>query len=205
MKKIIFALIAMFCILPFTVNAADKVKVYIFSKDGCSYCEKQISYLKGLEGYNKTFEIVDVQIYDSNWKQTSNYELAKKVISGLQAAGVSADELNLNGTPSVIISNIYAKTAYSANLEDVIKQAAEKGDKDLVGCYKAGKSDCTKDLEIATAKANDTTKTSATTSNESIKGVIAIVIIFSLTTMGINVAVTLYSKKQILTAVSKKK
>ena len=195
MKKVIFGFIAtILCVLPFTVNAAEKVKVYIFSKDGCTYCEKQNDYLKGLEGYNKTFEVVDIQIYDSNWKQTSNYELANKVVQGFNKTGISEDTLNLQGTPTVIISDVYAKTAYNANLESIINEVVKNGDKDIVGCYKDGKTDCLDHL--MTASSNVTCKT------EGVGGIIAMIIIFSLATLGISVAVSMYNKRQILEAIN---
>ena len=56
MKKIITFIVAFLLMVGF-VNAEGKVKVYMFEAGGCPYCEKEEEYLKGLEGYNKTFEL----------------------------------------------------------------------------------------------------------------------------------------------------
>ena len=45
------------------VSAKEKVKVYIFEAGGCPYCKLQEDYLKGLDSYNKKFEIVNKELY----------------------------------------------------------------------------------------------------------------------------------------------
>ena len=45
-------------------------------------------------------------------------------------------------TPLVIISDLYAASAYSEDLEQYINKAYEEGDKDVVGCYETGKLNC---------------------------------------------------------------
>ena len=58
MKNRILLLLTLVLFLPTLVNAKDKVKVYLFEAGGCPYCVKEEEYLKGLDGYDKTFTIV---------------------------------------------------------------------------------------------------------------------------------------------------
>ena len=59
MKKILLSLIvAVMVLLPMSVNAEGKVKVYIFEAGGCPYCEAEIEYLESLDSYGEKFEIV---------------------------------------------------------------------------------------------------------------------------------------------------
>ena len=95
MKKILFGLIALLCLLPMSASAADKVKVYIFTKDGCTYCEKEMEYLKGLEGYNKTFEVIEYEMYDASWNTSTYYNLGKTVAEGLQKILIVRDSIIL--------------------------------------------------------------------------------------------------------------
>ena len=58
-KKLLSVLFTLLILIPLGINAEEKekVKVYIFEAGGCPYCEAEVEYLKGLEGYNKTFTI----------------------------------------------------------------------------------------------------------------------------------------------------
>ena len=121
--------------------SGDKVKVYIFEAGGCPWCERQKEYLKGLESYGKKFVIVTKELYVDhiNWQEGKDYELGKKVAEAFNEAGFA--DATYNGTPLVIISDLYAASAYSESLEKYINQAYELKDKDIVSCL-AEKDDC---------------------------------------------------------------
>lgn len=143
MKKILKVLLVFILVFSFTAcgskkSNSDKVKVYIFYAGGCPYCEAQTEYLKGLEDYDKTFEIVEKELYVDhvNWEPGKDYDLGAKVATAFQEAGFT--DASYYGTPFVVISDIYAKAAYSTDLEDVIKQAYDEGDNDVVACYEKG-------------------------------------------------------------------
>ncbi len=167
-KSILLALLAAVMIVsPMgnrSVNAAEKVKVYIFEAGGCPYCEAQIEYLKKLDSYNKKFVIVEKELYVDHveWKEGKDYTLGKLVADAFQQAGFK--DASYQGTPFVVISDIYAATTYTESLSDYIEKAYKDGDKDVVGCFESGGSDC---LEGVTVTPIDNTNTTGSTENES--------------------------------------
>ncbi len=144
MKKILVTILALFCFIPFVSAKKEPVKVYIFEAGGCPYCEAEIEYLKGLSSYEKEFVIVQKEAYVDHvdWAQGKDYELAKKVAEAFKAAGFQ--DATYQATPFVVISDVYAAAAYNTNLEDTIKEAYKKGDKDIVTCIENEKTNCLK-------------------------------------------------------------
>ncbi len=142
MKKFKLLLLLTLVIVPNLVMAKDKVKVYIFEAGGCPYCEAEREYLEKLDGYNKTFEIVGKELYVDHvdWAEGKDYELGVRVAIAFQNAGF--EDASYLGTPLVIISDTYAMAAYNTDLEKVIEEAYEVGDKDIVSCIADGKTDC---------------------------------------------------------------
>ena len=183
MKKII-TFIAAFLLMVGFVNAEGKVKVYMFEAGGCPYCEKEEEYLKGLEGYNKTFELIKKELYVDHveWKQGKDYELGKKVAEAFNEAGF--EDASYEGTPFVVISDLYASASYSTDLESIINQAYEEGDKDAVSCIANNGTNC-----IRSNKAD----TSNTKNSESSAGMV-IAIIGGVALVG--VVVYLLTKKE---------
>jgi hypothetical protein len=154
-KRILFVFLFAFLILGVSkVEAKGKVKVYIFEAGGCPYCEAEIEYLKGLDSYNKKFEIVKKELYVDHidWQPGKDYELGKKVADSFNAVGFT--NATYQATPFVVISDLYAVSSYTESLENVINQAYEEGDKDIVSCIEKGNTDC-----LAHIKVEDTTET----------------------------------------------
>lgn len=156
-KKLLSVLFTLLLLIPLGINAEEKekVKVYIFEAGGCPYCEAEVEYLKGLEGYNKTFtiEIKELYIDHVDWKPGKDYDLGVKVANGFLNVGFT--DASYQGTPFVVISDLYAASAYSTSLESVINEAYEKGDKDIVSCYADGKEDCLNHLAKEYNKVTD--------------------------------------------------
>ena len=152
-KKLLSVLFTLLLLIPLGINA--EVKVYIFEAGGCPYCEAEVEYLKGLEGYNKTFtiEIKELYVDHVDWKPGKDYDLGVKVANGFLNAGFT--DASYQGTPFVVISDLYAASAYSTSLESVINEAYEKGDKDIVSCYADGKEDCLNHLAKEDNKVTD--------------------------------------------------
>ena len=144
MKKIKVLLLIVFALMLFVpkVNAQEKVKVYLFEAGGCPWCEKETQYLEGLSGYNETFEVIHKELYvdHETWAQGADYELGFQVATLFNEAGF--EDASYQGTPFVVISDLYAAAAYSTSLESIINQAYEEGDKDVVGCVAAGGENC---------------------------------------------------------------
>ena len=141
MKKfltILFLALFMVC----KVNAEEKVKVYMFEAGGCPYCEQEEEYLKGLEGYGTKFELIKKELYVDHvdWEKGKDYELGKKVAETFADKGF--EDASYEGTPFVVISDLYAAASYNTELESFINAAYEEGDKDAVSCIKDGKEDC---------------------------------------------------------------
>ena len=156
-KKLLSVLFTLLLLIPLGINAEEKekVKVYIFEAGGCPYCEAEVEYLKGLEGYNKTFtiEIKELYVDHVDWKPGKDYDLGVKVANGFLNVGFT--DASYQGTPFVVISDLYAASAYSTSLESVINEAYEKGDKDIVSCYADGKEDCLNHLAKEDNKVTD--------------------------------------------------
>ncbi len=155
LKRFIFIIVLMLLVPILIIKAEDKkVKVYMFEAGGCPYCEEEEEYLKGLDSYDKKFELIKKELYVDHveWKKGKDYDLGVKVANEFNEAGF--ENATYQGTPFVVISDLYATTSYSDSLEDVINEAYEAGDKDIVGCYESGKSDCLDDLKKLNSKNN---------------------------------------------------
>ena len=141
MKKLLTIILSAILMIS-VVNAEGKVKVYLFEAGGCPYCEEEEKYLKGLDGYNKTFEIVKKELYVDHveWKEGKDYELGKKVAEAFNKAGF--EDASYTGTPFVVISDLYAAASYSTSLESLINAAYEEGDKDAVTCIQNNGENC---------------------------------------------------------------
>ena len=143
MKKLFLSLIiGIMVLLPVSVKADEKVKVYIFEAGGCPYCELEEEYLEGLDSYGEKFEIIKKELYIDHidWEQGKDYELGYRVATAFNQAGF--ENASYQGTPFVVISDLYAAAAYSQNLETVINTAYEQGDKDVVSCIAEGRENC---------------------------------------------------------------
>lgn len=139
-KKIllcVFLLMSIFCLN--VVKAKDKVKVYIFEAGGCPWCEREIEYLKGLDSYGEKFEIVTKELYvdHETWAHGKDYDLGVKVANYFTSKGF--ENASAQGTPFVVISDVYAATTYNTDLENVIDEAYDKGDQDIVATFEEGK------------------------------------------------------------------
>lgn len=208
MKKILFSLLAVLLVLPIGVNAKEKVKVYMFEAGGCPYCEAQMKYLKGLEGYNKEFEVIQKEAYIDHveWKQGKDYDLAVKVSEAFMNKGFQ--NATYNATPFVIISNIYASAAYNTGLESVIKEAYEKGDEDIVKCIEDGKKDCTDKIpqqEGTTPSTDTTTDTTAKTSVDKEGNIIAVTLISAVIMTAVYLVKSTLDTNKIIEAVNSKR
>lgn len=144
MKKIFLGIVSFILAFSFNmiVKAEELVKVYVFEAGGCPYCEKEVEYLESLESYNKKFTIVRKELYIDHvdWEKGKDYDLGVKVANAFKNAGFK--DAKYNGTPFVVISDLYAATTYSTALESYINEAYETGDKDIVKCIEEGKDNC---------------------------------------------------------------
>ena len=159
MKKYLGILLCIL-LLPFTVNAKEKVKVYMFEAGGCPYCEQEETYLKGLDSYNEKFTLEKKELFEDHnfWKPGKDFYLGVKVANAFKAYdGTKFKDATYQGTPLIVISDLYAAAAYNPDLEKVIEEAYQKGDKDIVGCIADDKNDCLKgyDAKAATEEADE--------------------------------------------------
>ena len=139
MKKVLTVLICLLSILSVNVYAAKKktttkntlpavvegkepVKVYIFTKESCPFCEKAKTYINGLEEtYGKYYDVVVYEIYDSNWKVVNKqYEkLMQKVAEKLGS--------QVSGVPYIVIGDGFDANEWNdATTGDNVKAAILK-------------------------------------------------------------------------------
>ncbi len=142
MKKFLSVLLISLFFLPFVVKADELVKVYLFESGGCPYCEDEIEYLESLDSYNEKFTIVRKELYIDHvkWQAGKDYKLGVKTVLAFKDMGFN--NAAYNGTPFVVISDLYAATAFNSDLEKIILQAYDEKDKDVVGCIEQGNDDC---------------------------------------------------------------
>ena len=138
MKKILTVLICVLSVLSINVYAAKKnttkntlpavvegkepVKVYIFTKESCPFCEKAKTYINGLEEtYGKYFDVVIYEVYDSNWKVVNkHYEKLMVKLGELHNRQVS-------GVPYIVIGDSYDANEWNdATTGDAVKTAILK-------------------------------------------------------------------------------
>ena len=181
MKKILCTLVCLLTFFPMLVNAQEKVKVYVFEAGGCGYCEAQIEYLKGLDSYNEKFEIVEKELYVDNvkWEEGKDFDLGVKVVEAFNNAGYQ--DATYDGTPLVIISDIYAATTYTEDLEDYILYAYnENNSYDAVACIEDGNDECVFHKATASEEVNDNiTSSSEENSNTIVWIVVACTIVLT--------------------------
>ena len=164
--KILLVISLLMVFMPFARIKAEgnnPVKVYMFVAGGCPYCESEEEYLKGLDSYGTKFTLITKELYIDHvdWEKGKDYDLGVKVADEFTAAGFK--DASAQGTPFVVISDIYATTGYSTSLESAINQAYEEGDKDIVGCYESGKDNCLDHLKGTTTKKTESSSNSLIT------------------------------------------
>lgn len=146
MKKLKLLLLSLLLIIPFNMVKAEEgvlepVKVYVFYAPGCHWCEEQFNYLEALDSYNEKFVVVRKELFQSDLRTPgADYDLGQDVGTAFTQAGFT--NARPEGTPYVVVSDLYAASAYNDSLETVINQAYEAGDKDVVGCIEAGNDNC---------------------------------------------------------------
>ena len=152
--SMIFVVVFMFLLVVFIASPEiakkTKVKVYVFGAEGCPFCDSQIDYLSHLDGLDKKFEIVKKELYIDHidWIPGADYNLAHKVEDLYKDNNYQYNEkgenqnVDITGTPYVVISNIYAGTGYNKNLESVINIAYNRGHVDVVDCLSKGGTNC---------------------------------------------------------------
>ena len=136
MKKFLIGFICAISLFAFNVKAEEitekeKVSVYVFTKDGCPYCEKAKSFLESSKKkYGKYYEIVEYQVYDSDWNANEDIKIIMD-----QVAEKRGDEVE--GVPYIVIGDNYSINGYTTEYNDAIISAIkeaynDKDYKDLV-------------------------------------------------------------------------
>ena len=125
MKKVLL-LFALLLMIPISINAEGKVKVYVFEAGDCPYCEAELEYLKTID--QDKIEIVRKELYIDHvdWEPGKDYELGVKVADAFKNAGFT--NATYTSTPFVVISDLYAVSGYSTSLDSVIDYAYKEGD-----------------------------------------------------------------------------
>ena len=119
MKKILLCLclmLYMFSLIP-EAGAVEKIKVYVFTKEDEEISGEAITYLESLqEKYQDYFEIEEIQVWDSNWKEDSNKrELADSVAKHFKE--------EIIGAPYIVIGSNYTFDEYYEELNQEIEDA----------------------------------------------------------------------------------
>ena len=120
LKTILTILILLFCSynVP-TVNAKDKVNVYLFYGDGCPHCEAFIEYMDGLSDEEKSrFELVKYEV----WYDEDNGTLMNDVAKAIGDSDVT-------GVPYIVIGK-KSFSGYSEASNNDIQSAIDEAAKE---------------------------------------------------------------------------
>lgn len=128
MKKLkrFVLILAIFAMLPLSVNAKEKVNVYLFKREGCGFCANALTFFTNLsedEEYQNYFNLVT--------KETLN----NKVNSDLMEAVAKRMNVDLNGVPFIVIGEEYFEgysNTFDEKLKNAIKNAYENESIDIV-------------------------------------------------------------------------
>ena len=145
MKKIFLGLVTMlivFLAIPL-VASAEKVPVYMISKEGCPACQSATEYFDGLQKeHSDLFQLFDIQVFDSNWNFVSNdhqdlflslYEKLGEDTSKAATPTIIIGDFHSVGLPqdtSVIYDKI-VETKDAKNKVDIVKEVAKELNIDL--------------------------------------------------------------------------
>lgn len=137
MKKLLISLVCTLAVFSFmTIPKAQEknepVKVYIFSREGCSHCIDALDFFSKLSAdkeYGKMFETITLEVLDAKGGIIDNdyYNLLMKTTRNF---GVS-----FNGTPFIVIGEKYYDgfgQSYSDDIKAQIKECYNKGCTDAV-------------------------------------------------------------------------
>ena len=105
MKKALLLITCLFSFL--TIRAkAEKVPVYMISKNGCSACQYASEFFKDLDKKNpELFELIDIEVFDSSFKFKSD-ELKALYEKVYEYFG---EDSNQAATPSIVIGDYFTK------------------------------------------------------------------------------------------------
>lgn len=126
MKKIVFIFTFIFLLLPFSVNANEKVNVYLFYGDGCPHCSALEKYLDEEYSNDK-----DVKVYKYEVRNDAdNQELWKKVedVTGEESKGVPYFVIGKE-----VFQGYSAGDVWEKKVDDAIKKAKKTDYNDNVG------------------------------------------------------------------------
>lgn len=126
MKKIVFIFTFIFLLLPFSVNANEKVNVYLFYGDGCPHCSALEKYLDEEYSNDK-----DVKVYKYEVRNDAdNQELWKKVedVTGEESKGVPYFVIGKE-----VFQGYSAGDVWEKKVDDAIKKAKKIDYNDNVG------------------------------------------------------------------------
>lgn len=125
MKKLLLGILCALSLSMLNVKAAeettkDKINVYVFTKDGCPYCEKAKTFLNSItDEYGKYFNLVVYEVYDAEWNANENLKNAMDSV-----AKEFGDKVN--GVPYIVIGDEASWPGYQSAFDDDIKKAIKK-------------------------------------------------------------------------------
>ena len=142
MKKVLYSIIivlAIFIMMPIT-KAENKVKVYMFTKNGCPACETAFNYFdKLLEESPDLFELVNIEVWCGVDYTAEKHPWIQNSDEAVNLLLDVIDELKIDtsdgiGTPTIVIGD-YAQIGANnmSDMEERIKKAIDsKTYKDVV-------------------------------------------------------------------------
>ncbi len=126
MKKIYLALVAVLLLLLLIprVEAANKAKVYMFSRVNCSACESALEYFNDLLSKDKDlFELVEIVTFDGSGN-TKNQDALTLMLKVLEHYDEDTEKLY---TPTIVIGD-YHNIGFPKDPSDLKKAIDEVND-----------------------------------------------------------------------------
>ena len=113
MKKLKLLILTILLLLPISINAKEKVNLYLFHSETCMHCQAEIKYLKELE---KEYDNLKVHLYEVD----SHKDNAEKMIKIKEKLRIDSPNV-----PFTVIGNYYY-IGFSDSIGDGIKELVEK-------------------------------------------------------------------------------
>ena len=148
MKKLLVSLICALSVLGFMPLAKAKenevVNVYMFTKEGCGYCEKASEYFSKLatdKEYGPMFNLITLEVFDGNFdvQDQDYYELLMKTAQKF--------DFNFKGTPFIVVGETYFD-GFTQEYDEEIK-------KEIKRCYEDGYVDPVENIDALLAAKKD--------------------------------------------------
>lgn len=130
MKKLKLLLLTILLIIPITINAKEKVNLYLFHSETCSHCQEEIKFLEEIE---KKYDNLKIHLYEV----TKNKDNMNKMMDIKQKLKIDSPNV-----PFTVIGNYYYigfGEGIKEGIEDLIEKYSNEQETNMIKPILEGK------------------------------------------------------------------